>query len=270
MRQPRHDQEGTLSVLSTKLPTKRVAEAAVPSPAARGRTPNVPAEVPSRKPDAERTRQDILAVARREFAEHGLSGARVDAIAARMRTTKRMIYYYFGSKQGLYLAVLEQAYGSIREAEQTLQLDKLSPVDAIRAICDFTFDYHDAHPDFVRLVCIENIHHGHNLAQSEALRNLNSTIIASLDAILSRGREAGLFRPDISAVELHMMMSAPCFYRVSNRHTFGTLFRQDFDIEETRMRHKHLIADAILGLLTATLPSTESAAASAPGRARPR
>jgi AcrR family transcriptional regulator len=270
MRQPRHDEEGTLSVLSTKLPAKRVAEAAAPSPAARSHTPNLSAEAQPRKPDAERTRQDILAVARQEFAEHGLSGARVDAIAARMSTTKRMIYYYFGSKQGLYLAVLEQAYGGIREAEQTLELDRLSPPDAIRAICDFTFDYHDAHPDFVRLVCIENIHHGRNLAQSEALRNLNSTIIASLDAVLSRGREAGLFRPDISAVELHMMMSAPCFYRVSNRHTFGTLFRQDFDTAETRMHHKRLITDAILGLLTSTLPSTGSAAASAPRRARRR
>ena len=61
---------------------------------------------PPRKPDAEKTRQNILAVARREFAAHGLSGARVDAIAARINTTRRMIYYYFGSKKGLYLRVI--------------------------------------------------------------------------------------------------------------------------------------------------------------------
>ena len=137
-----------------------------------------------RKPDAEKTRQNILAVARQEFAEHGLSGARVDAIAARISTTKRMIYYYFGSKEGLYLAVLEQVYGGIRGLEQTLDLDRLSPVEALRQMIEFTFDYHEENPDFVRLVSVENIHHGAHLKQSETLRNLNSTVIASLTTLL--------------------------------------------------------------------------------------
>src|ERR1700759_914224 len=130
-----------------------------------------------RTPDAARTRQDILRAARQEFAEHGLSGARVDSIATRMRTTKRMIYYYFGSKEGLYLAVLEQVYGDIRSVEQELELASLSPTDAIRRMIDFTFDYEEAHPDFIRLVSIENIHHGRHLAQSSTLRKQNMTVI---------------------------------------------------------------------------------------------
>ena len=106
-------------------------------------------------------------MARREFAEHGLSGGRVDAIAAQMRTTKRMIYYYFGSKEGLYQAVLEQVYGDIRIIEQDLDLDSLEPPDAIKRMVTFTFDYEEAHPDFIRLVSIENIHNGAFVARSQ-------------------------------------------------------------------------------------------------------
>ena len=207
-------------------------------------------DIAPRKPDAEKTRQNILAVARQAFAEHGLSGARVDAIAARISTTKRMIYYYFGSKEGLYLAVLEQVYGGIRALEQTLDLDRLSPVQALRQMIDFTFDYHEENPDFVRLVSVENIHHGEHLKRSETLRNLNSTVIASLTTILERGRTAGLFHIDIDAVDLHMMISAPCYYRVSNRYTFGTLFTRDMNAPDVRERHKRMIADAIIGYLT--------------------
>jgi AcrR family transcriptional regulator len=203
----------------------------------------------SRKPDAERTRREILAAARQEFSDHGLSGARVDAIAARMRTNKRMIYYYFGSKEGLYLATLEQVYGEIRGVEQELDLESLTPSDAVRRIIEFTFDYHEANPDFVRLVSIENIHHAKHLAHSERMRNLNMTVIQTLDGILRRGRRAGSFGADIDPVDLHMLISAFCFYRVSNRHTFGTLFGRDLTAPAQRKKHKRMICDAIVGLL---------------------
>lgn len=203
----------------------------------------------SRKPDAERTRREILAAARQEFSEHGLSGARIDTIAARMRTNKRMIYYYFGSKEGLYLATLEQVYGEIRSVEQELDLDSLTPSDAVRRIVEFTFDYHEAHPDFVRLVSIENIHHAKHLALSERVRNLNVTVIKTLDGILRRGRRAGSFQSAIDPVDLHMLISAFCFYRVSNRHTFGTLFGRDLTAPQQRKKHKRMIGDAIVGLL---------------------
>jgi len=209
-------------------------------------------EAPSgrpRKPDAERTRREILAAARQEFAEHGLSGARIDTIAARMRTNKRMIYYYFGSKEGLYLATLEQVYGDIRSVEQELDLDSLTPSDAVRRIIEFTFDYQEAHPDFIRLVSIENIHNGKHLAQSERLRNLNMSVIQRLDGILQRGRRSGAFRSDIDPIDLHMLISAFCFFRVSNRHTFGALFGCDLTAPEQRKKHKRMISEAIVGLL---------------------
>ena len=205
-----------------------------------------------RKPDAERTRREILAAARAEFAANGLSGARVDAIAARMQTNKRMIYYYFGSKEGLYLAALEQVYGDIRRKEQDLDLDRLTPSDAVRRLIEFTFDYQEAHPDFIRMVSIENIHNGRHLAKSDRLRKLNASVIQQLDALLRRGREAGVFRSDIGPVDLHMLISAFCFFRVSNRYTFGVLFDRDLAAPELRRQHKRMIGDAILGLLEAT------------------
>src|SRR3954467_12244936 len=166
-----------------------------------------PRAPPERTRDRERTREEILAVATREFAEHGYSGARVDEIAERTRTTKRMLYYYFANKEGLYTAVLERAYRGIRAAEQELDVDHLAPVDAIRRLAELTFDHHEANPDFIRLVSIENIHHGEHIARSEALSGMANPALDVLTRILDRGREAGRFRDDADALDVHMVIS---------------------------------------------------------------
>jgi len=126
-----------------------------------------------RKNNPEKTRQAILAAAVAEFADLGLTGARVDAIAERTHTSKRMIYYYFGSKEELYLAVLEKLYSNVRATEAELPLDSLPPLDAIRRLTEFTFEHHRSHDDFIRLVSIENIHRGHHLARSATISSLN-------------------------------------------------------------------------------------------------
>ena len=200
-----------------------------------------------RKPDAARTRQDILEVARQEFVEHGLAGARVDAIAERTRTTKRMIYYYFGSKEGLYSAVLQQAYAGIRAAEDALTLDGLDPLTALRRLIGFSFDYEDQHPDFVRLIAIENVHQAAYLKQLPTIQSVTAGIIA--EAILARGRDAGVFRRAARAVDVHLMISGLCFYRVSNRHTFGAIFGCDLAEPRVRERHKVMIAETIVAYL---------------------
>jgi AcrR family transcriptional regulator len=204
----------------------------------------------ARKYDPEKTRRDILAVATKEFADHGFNGARIDAIAARTSTTKRMIYYYFGGKERLYIAVLEQEYGRIRNAEAELHLELLEPEAAIRRLTEFTFDYDHAHPDFVRLVAIENIHHARHLAKSAKIRDVNSTIIESINAILRRGRREGRFKAGISAVDVHMLMSALCFFHVSNLHTFGAIFRRDLRSPSVQKTHRKLVSDFIVRLLT--------------------
>jgi AcrR family transcriptional regulator len=203
----------------------------------------------ARKPDAARSRQDILAVARAEFVEHGLSGARVDSIAERTRTTKRMIYYYYGSKEGLYTAVLEQAYADIRSAEANLALEDLDPLPALRRLVAFSFDYADRNTDFVRLLAIENVHQAAYLKRLPTIQSVNAGIIDRLGAILARGRRDGVFTRDCGAEDVHMMINALCFYRVSNRYTFGTLFGCDLSDQAVRDRHKAMAVDAVTAYL---------------------
>lgn len=198
-----------------------------------------------RQNDPTRTKADILEVAYEEFAAHGLSGARVDAIAERTRTSKRMIYYYFGGKEGLYQAVLEKAYADIRAQESDLRLEDVPPEAALRRLVESTFEYDEAHPRFIRLVSIENINHGHYITRSPAIRAMNVSAIETLADILRRGQAQRLIRPDIDPIDLHMMISALCFFRVSNRYTFGEIFGRDLGETSLRMKHKAMIADMI-------------------------
>ena len=126
--------------------------------------------------DPARTMAEILTVATHEFADKGLSGARIDEIAAATRTSKRMIYYYFGSKDGLYLAVLEEAYRRMRAIESDLHLDDLPPVQALQRLVEFTYDHHRDNEDFIRLVMNENIQRGDYLRQSQSIQQLNTTM----------------------------------------------------------------------------------------------
>jgi AcrR family transcriptional regulator len=207
--------------------------------------------------DPARTRAEILEVATREFADNGYTGARVDEIAARMRTTKRMIYYYFGSKEGLFTAVLEHAYAAIREQEQKLEAAGLEPAAAIRRLVELTFDHHEAHPDFIRLVSIENIHNAEHLAASETLSKLNSPAIEILSRILDAGSEQGVFHADIEATDLHAMISSFCFFRIANRHTFRALFGRDLAATDDREHYRGMLADMILSYLTNPRPSED-------------
>ena len=183
----------------------------------------------SRTHDPERTVADILEVATREFAEKGLAGARIDVIAQAMRTSKRMIYYYFGSKEGLYVAVLEEAYRRMRDIESRLQLEDLPPEDALRKLVGFTVDYQLAHPEFIRLVMNENILKGQYLKDSKAIQRLNVPAIAGLERVYARGVAAGVFRAGLDPVDLHMSISDLSVFNVANRHTFSFIFQRDLE-----------------------------------------
>jgi len=203
-----------------------------------------------RQRDPERTRQEILDVALTEFARNGYSGARVDEIAARTRTTKRMIYYYFTSKEQLYIAVLERAYSTARDAERQLDVDHLEPVSAIRTLAELTFDHHESHPDFISLVAIENIHHGEFIAKSAALADLNTPAVSVTARLLERGYASGAFRRQAAAIDVHMLISAYCFFRMSNRYTFGAIFGVDL-LDPSRREHlRTLVGDMIVSYLT--------------------
>jgi AcrR family transcriptional regulator len=208
--------------------------------------------VPERQRDAVRTRREILEVATSEFADRGYAGARVDEIAARTRTTKRMIYYYFGGKEQLYVAVLEHAYATIRAAEREVDVDHLDPRAAIRRLAELTFDHHESHPDFIRLVSIENIHRAEHIAKFSTFTVVNSPAIDLITRILERGWAEGTFRRrDIDAVDVHMMISAFCVFRVANRHTFGTIFHRDPLDPERREHYRRMLGDMVVDYLTA-------------------
>jgi AcrR family transcriptional regulator len=211
----------------------------------------VPVAQPDRIRDAERTRAEIIEVATREFADKGFAGARVDEIAAKMSTTKRMIYYYFGNKERLYIEVLEHAYAGIRAIEQNLDVTHLAPVDAMRQLAELTFDHHESHPDFIRLVSIENIHHAEHIARSTVLNGLANPALDVLARILDRGHTTGVFRGDVDPLDIHMVISSFCVFRIANRHTFKAIFKRDMLDPDRRAQHRQLLGDLVLDYLAA-------------------
>jgi AcrR family transcriptional regulator len=195
---------------------------------------------------SDRTRNNILEVAQREFSEKGFDGARVDEIAEATQTSKRMIYYHFESKEGLYRAVLERAYEQIRLLEAAIDIDHLSPEEALSELVRVTFNWHNKHTDFVRLVMNENIHRGEHIGTLSGIRSRRQTIVSVLSKLLERGVKAGRFRDDIDPIDLHMSMSALCFYNVSNRHTFSRIFERDMISPRAVASRREVIVDTML------------------------
>ena len=204
----------------------------------------------TRNYDREGTRRNILEIASEEFALNGLSGARIDEIAARTRASKRMIYYYFNDKEGLYLAALEDAYRLVREGEAKLDTRGLPPIEALRKLVEFTFDHHQSHEEFIRMVMIENIHHGEYLDRSRVIRDLNARAIDNIAEIYSRGVEEGVFRKGLDPLELHWQVSALCFFNVSNRATFSKIFGHDLSAAENVDALRGNVVDMVLRYVT--------------------
>lgn len=203
-----------------------------------------------RKPgrDAEATRKAILVAGRAEFAEAGLGGGRIDAIAERAGCNKAMIYHYFGSKTALFSAVLEHNYALIREAERALDLDDLPPLEAVRKLVAFSFDYVRENPEFIKLINEENLHGGVHLASSPTARSLNSPLVGMLRQILDRGEREGTVRAGVDAQHLYIDIASICYFSVSNRHTLGAIFDLPEGDALLAERRTHVI-EVILGYL---------------------
>ncbi|MBM7048745.1 MULTISPECIES: TetR/AcrR family transcriptional regulator [Rhizobium] len=176
----------------------------------------------SRNP--QRTHAAILEAATEEFAAHGFGGARVDAIAARAQTNKRMLYHYFGDKEGLYLAVLEATYAAIRNAEKHLDLARRDPEEGMRELALFTWRHFLAHPEFLSLLVTENLHQAHYLQRSDKVLEMHSHFIDELSNVLRRGEAAGMFRSAVDPVSVYLTIAALGFFYLSNRHTLSTIF----------------------------------------------
>jgi len=205
----------------------------------------------TRTNDPERTMANIMEVAMAEFAEKGLAGARIDEIAAATRTSKRMIYYYFGSKEGLYLAVLEESYRRMREIEGQQHLEDLAPEAALRRLVEFTYDHHHSHENYIRLVMSENMNRGQFLEQSRSIQDLNVPAISSIRQLYERGVSDGVFRPGLDPIDIHASISALSFFNVSNRHTFGLIFKRDMTSPEALAARRASVTEMIVRFVRA-------------------
>jgi TetR/AcrR family transcriptional regulator len=201
--------------------------------------------------DPDRTREAILAAAQDEFAAKGLSGGRVDEIARRARANKRMIYHYFGSKQGLYLAALERVYEGLRGTERTLDLAHLKPEDAIQRLVEFNFDYSREHPELVSLINNENLHRARHLRKSKKVRDLHSPFVDLIDDILKRGVAAGVFRKGLDPVDVYITIAAVGYFYLSNNWTLSAIFGRNLGSDAAcRQRRRHNV-DMVLHALRA-------------------
>lgn len=206
-------------------------------------------KAPPRQRDPEVTRARILEAATKEFAKLGLAGARVEAIAARAKSNKRMIYHYFGSKEELFVAVLEEAYADIRSAELKLDLDHFTPEEALVALVTHTWNYYLKNPEFMTLVNSENLHKARHVKKSERFRELHHGFISMLQRILDRGVEAGAFRSGVDARQLHITMAAIGYYYLTNRYTSGVIFDIDFMSKDALKNRLAFNIDTILRLV---------------------
>lgn len=182
-----------------------------------------------------------------EFAQHGFAGARIDRMAEQADVNKRLIYYYFESKDKLFLAVLERVYADIRTAEQALHLDEMDPAEAIRQLVSFTWHYYLAHPEFITLLNSENLHQAAHLKQSSRIQEMNSPLIALLATVLDRGRREGLFRDGVDPVQLYISIASVCYFYLSNNATLSAIFGRDLRTPKALAQRLSHMKELVLG-----------------------
>jgi AcrR family transcriptional regulator len=197
----------------------------------------------------ERTREQILQAAIGEFSRAGLDGARVDTIARRAGANKRMLYHYFGSKDDLFLAVLERIYDDIRHAETALHLEALDPAAAMRRLVEFSFAYFIDHPHFIPLLNSENLQAAQHLKRSRRVRRMHSPFVAMIEGILARGQGAGVFRAGVDPVQLYISIAGLGYFYFSNMHTLSAIFARDLAAPRRLAERKRHAVEVVLGYL---------------------
>ena len=196
--------------------------------------------------DGSRLKDKIFLSALSLFAEYGLNGARMEQIAEKAGTTKRMVVYHFKTKENLYLLVLEYVYTQIRASEKQLSLDALPPVEALVQLVETTFDYHADHPDYIRIICMENMQRGRFMQQSALLRQVNRSALELLETILARGKAKQLFNQTVNARDLHRLISSFSFHYVANSYTFTLLFEDGADEQAQRQHYRKMAVQVAL------------------------
>lgn len=208
-----------------------------------------------RKRDSIGTQDKILAAAQMEFARRGYDGARVDAIIARAKISKNLLYHHFSSKEELYVKVLERTYEAMRRRQEEIPLTGLEPVAAIRRLCDATFQTFIEEPEVIVMMNSENIHRGRHVAKSPIIRQLYSRLAGAVDVILREGESKGVFRPGVDAIDLYISISAMGYFYISNRFTLSMIFDRDLMRSDYLEQHRKTIIDMTLAYLTEGAPN---------------
>ena len=211
---------------------------------------------PKRRSGGDKTRGNILIAATEEFAAQGLDGARIEVIARRSGIAKRMIYYYFRSKNDLYQAVFDHACRLLCAIQKGVDLRGLAPLAAMVRLVEFTFDRQEACGDYLRLVAGANIHHGEFIQTTDDTGARRDTVLKELTEVIARGRQDGVFRPDAEPLDVYLLLNSFCYYRVVNRHTWQAMFRRDLADPEVRQVHKAMLVDAVMGFLSKNEPNS--------------
>jgi AcrR family transcriptional regulator len=213
----------------------------------RPKTPAAPRRKPGvREQSALDTQDNILRAATQIFAKHGYSGGRVDQISKAAKSHDRMIYYYFGSKEGLYIAVLEGIYRRFNDAEARLKLDVGQPEAALVAVVDFMWDYYQRTPEFITLLNDENLHRGTHIGKSLRARDYSSPAIGILEAILASGVEQSVFRPGLSARDVYLTIAGLNYFYLSNRFTLSAFLGEKLDSKEALTHWRQVVVDTVL------------------------
>jgi AcrR family transcriptional regulator len=218
------------------------AAEAVDGPARKGS----PRRVAGATRNPERTKAAIFEAAKREFSEKGLAGARIDVVARRAGTNKRMIYHYWGDKDALYQAVIEDNYRGIRSAETRLNLSRRKPEEGLRELALFTWHYFLDHPEFISLITTENLHQARYLKKAEDIPEIHSRFRTELEDVLRRGSEAGVFKPGLDPVMVYMTIASLGFFYLANRHTNSTIFKRDLLAPDALARWGEHIAATVV------------------------
>ena len=207
--------------------------------------PNKTSDKPRKSRDSERSKLAILTAAREEFSRVGLGGARVDRIAQKAMVDKKLLYYYFKDKDQLFAAVLESVYAEIRDDQLYLDLKQMPPLIALRRMVEFTWDYYNAHPEFITLLNSENLHQARHLSGSTRIRDLNSPLLLALGDILERGQKQSLFRAGIDPMQLYITIAGCSYFYLSNIHTLSAVFSRDFASAKMRTQRLAHITEVI-------------------------
>jgi TetR/AcrR family transcriptional regulator len=218
-------------------------------------------------PPVSTTRTNILKAAAREFAANGLAGARVDAVAKASGCNKAMIYYFFASKDDLYLEVLEDAYSHMRRHERELDITDLEPADGITKLVQFKFDYVSSHRGLISLLNAENVQKAKHLKRSKRLRDMHSPLVATLSQVLARGAAQGTFRPNIDPVQLYISIASLSYFYLSNGATLAAAFGRDLLTQSAMATRRAHAVEVILRYLTVA-PDDENRTTLTPGKRR--